>query len=63
MFEDPTGDAVISRLNRIAKEREANAEIDKLIECFKSYMDIHGYGIHGKVTVIDKDGKCRTRHI
>ena len=63
MYEDPTGDLAMSRLNRIMKDREANAEIDKLLEHFKAYMNIHGYGVHGKVAVIDKDGKCRVRHI
>ena len=63
MYEDPTGDLAMSRLNHIMKDREANAEIDELLERVKAYMDIHGYGIHGKVAVIDKNGKCRVRYI
>lgn len=62
-MKDPTADSALAYINKIAVEREKNLEIDALLDSFKDYMAAQGYTIHGKVSVIDKRGKARSRYL
>ena len=62
-YDDPTADSVIEKLNAAAERAEKRRRADKALEKAIAFLQVNGYSVHGRFTMIDDEGNCYKQYI